>query len=89
MNANELANETNRHLYNDTGKQYTLEKLLASNENMLRQLQAEIEALKRGNEATALLNYNKGYEHGTRFNIPFVPNPMPNPMPNPILHTRS
>ena len=37
---------------------------------LLRQLQAENEALKRRNEATALLNYNKGYEDGSNLAIP-------------------
>ena len=75
MNANELADELEERFAPYCDEAAT----------MLRQQQAEIEALKRGNEATALLNYNKGYEDGTRVNIPFVPNPMPNPIP----HTRS
>jgi hypothetical protein len=46
MNANELADELHKHLYNDNGKEFTLEKAIASAATMLRQQQAEIEALK-------------------------------------------
>ena len=73
MNANELADELADELEEHSqgpnltqlGAAWFLE--IAT---MLRQQQAEIEALKRGNEATALLNYNKGHEDGRNLVIP-------------------
>jgi chromosome segregation ATPase len=37
MNAYEMADELHKHLYNDNGKEFTLEKAIASAATMLRQ----------------------------------------------------
>lgn len=82
MNANELADELADELEEHSqgpnltqlGAAWFLE--IAT---MLRQQQAEIEALKRGNEATALLNYNKGHEDGRNLVIPSPVKDKPHP----------
>ena len=65
MNANELADK--RH------DCQTFTELLVwgmDAEEMLRQQQSEIEALKKQLETSALLNYNKGHEDGRNIALP-------------------